>query len=443
MLDKIVTALTPEVSLEAKLTGVAVTIGTEVADIQSRLLTQEIRAFQKGDKGDKGDRGATGPAGKDGKDGRNGKDGKDGKDAPTPKDGKDGVSVVSADITADDHLTLMLSNGVEIDAGSLSDILVNTKNTIINTTGVIPDVIPSIQFDTSSSVASQPGLLTWNDVDGTLNLGLKGGNVTLQIGQEQVARVVNKATIDLLESNYQVVKVIGATGQRLSVDLAQANNDLNSASTLGVVTETIAKNQQGFVTTEGAVNDIDTTGALQGETWVDGDLLYLSSTIAGRLTNIKPIAPAHTIRVGYVSYAHALHGRIFVKVDNGYELEELHNVLVTAPADGQVLVYESATSLWKNKSAAASAITSAEVELDFGATATRAASFTVTDATVTATTLILMTASGNAPTGRSADEVSMESFTISCLPSAGSFLATINSLQGAVTGKYKFNYLRT
>ena len=65
--------------------------------------------------------------------------------------------------------------------------------------------------------------LTWNDVDGTLNVGLKGGNVTLQVGQEEVARVVNGTGADLLEAQYRAVKVIGAQGQRLQVDLAQAN----------------------------------------------------------------------------------------------------------------------------------------------------------------------------------------------------------------------------
>ena len=213
-----------------------------------------------------------------------------------------------------------------------------------------------VEFDQTPTGAAGVGVMRWNDTDGTLDLGLKGGNVTLQLGQEQVARVVNKTAtnITLLESNYQVVKIIGATGQRLSVDLAQANNDLNSATTLGVVTETIANNQEGFITTGGQVKEINTTGSLQGETWADGDVLYLSPTTAGKITNIKPTAPNHTIIVGYVEYAHAIHGKIFVKVDNGYELEELHNVTstnYTTPIDtDSVLTYDVTNSLWKRLS---------------------------------------------------------------------------------------------
>ncbi len=206
-----------------------------------------------------------------------------------------------------------------------------------------------LELDQTPSNSSGVGIIRWNDTDGTADLGLKGGNVTLQIGQEQVLRVVNKAAVDLLEANYQAVKIIGATGQRLSVDLAQADSDLNSATTIGIVTETIVKNQEGFVTTSGAIREINTTGSLQSETWADGDVLYLSPTVAGKITNVKPAAPNHIIIVGYVEYAHAIHGKIFVKVDNGYELDELHNVSITTPANDQVLTYESSSALWKNK----------------------------------------------------------------------------------------------
>jgi hypothetical protein len=206
-----------------------------------------------------------------------------------------------------------------------------------------------LELDQSPSNSGGVGIFRWNNTDGTADLGLKGGNVTLQIGQEQVVRVVNKAAVDLLEENYQAVKITGATGQRLSVDLAQADSDANSAATIGIVTETIAKNQQGFVTTSGAINEIDTTGSLQSETWVDGDVLYLSPTTAGQITNVKPVAPNHLIVLGYVEYAHAIHGKIFVKVDNGYELDELHNVLISTPTNDQVLQFESSSNLWKNK----------------------------------------------------------------------------------------------
>lgn len=207
-------------------------------------------------------------------------------------------------------------------------------------------VVPDVQF--ANPAASGEKLLKWNNTDGTLDLGLKGGNVTLQIGQEQVIRVVNGTGAELLESQYRAVKVIGAQGQRLQVGLAQANNDINSATTIGLVTENIANNQEGFITTEGTVNKVNTTGSLQGETWSDGDVLYLSATIPGALTNVKPITPAHLIVVGFVEYAHSNNGKIYVKVDNGYELEELHDVKIQNIQNGELLVWNNTSGYWFN-----------------------------------------------------------------------------------------------
>ena len=210
-----------------------------------------------------------------------------------------------------------------------------------------------IELDQSPTGTSGVAVMRWNDTDGTLDLGLKGGNVTLQLGQEQVVRVVNKTAtnVNLLEANYQAVRVTGAQGQRLKVDLAQATNDTLSAETIGLVTETINNNQEGFVTTSGLVRGINTTGSLQGETWADGNILYLSPTTAGRITNIKPTAPNHIVIIGYVVYAHNTQGTIYVKVDNGYELEELHNVTstnYTTPIDtDSVLTYDVTNSIWK------------------------------------------------------------------------------------------------
>jgi hypothetical protein len=205
-------------------------------------------------------------------------------------------------------------------------------------------------------------MIAWNNVDGTADLRLKGNNVTLQLGQETVARVVNKTGANLLESEYKVVRVRiasegGAQGQRLAVVLAQGDNDPDSVTTLGIVTENINNNQEGFITVFGNVKGINTTGSLQGETWVDGDVLFLSPTVPGKLTKVKPSAPDHTVVMGYVVYAHNNNGIIFVKVDNGYELDELHNVLISSPVNGDLLRYDAGTGVWENFSGFSGTIT--------------------------------------------------------------------------------------
>jgi nitrogen fixation protein len=216
-----------------------------------------------------------------------------------------------------------------------------------------------LTLDITPTGTAEVGTTRWNDTIGSSETTLKGGNVILKNGVDLVARIVNKVTPNttLTKASYQVVRISGAQGQRLAVNLAQANNDNNSADTLGVVCETIATNQQGFIMTVGQLENINTTGSLQGETWSDGDVLYLSPTTAGRLTNVKPIAPAHIVIVGYVEYAHANNGKIYVKIMNGWELDELHNVAISTPLNNQGLIYETSTDLWKNKTIIEDSIT--------------------------------------------------------------------------------------
>jgi hypothetical protein len=118
-----------------------------------------------------------------------------------------------------------------------------------------------------TAVGGVPGRLKWNDTDGTLDLGLKGGNVTLQIGQENVLIVKNDEATPLTDG--EVVYITGASGANLLVKRALANSDITSASTIGVVTEAIAVNGQGYITTFGSVRGLNTNA------FNEGDVLYL------------------------------------------------------------------------------------------------------------------------------------------------------------------------
>lgn len=209
-----------------------------------------------------------------------------------------------------------------------------------------------LTLDTSPTGTASVGTTRWNNALGSSETTLKGGTVILKNGVDLVARVVNKVTpsATLTKANYAAVKISGAQGQRLAVDYAKADTDLNSADTIGLVTETISANQEGFIITVGQLEGINTTGSLQGETWNDGDVLYLSPTTAGRLTNVKPTgATGHIVVIGYVEYSHAIHGKIYVKIMNGWELDELHNVSITGVTKGgSTLEYNTTNNIWIN-----------------------------------------------------------------------------------------------
>jgi hypothetical protein len=213
--------------------------------------------------------------------------------------------------------------------------------------------VDKLGFNTSTTDTAGVGELVWNNTDGTLNLGLKGGNVTLQVGLENVVIIVNKTNSNLLKSEYKVVRIRtqsegGAAGQRLAVKLAQADTNANHSGILGLVIENINNNQEGFITTFGYIRNINTTGSLQGETWSDGDVIWLSDTVAGGLTNIEPTT--HPVQIGWVTYAHANNGKIFVKVQEGLdELGELHDVnFANIPTNNEILKYNGSTLKWEN-----------------------------------------------------------------------------------------------
>ena len=248
--------------------------------------------------------------------------------------------------------------GQELVIGSLSGYVPYVGATANVDLGEFELKAGQLSLDVSPTGTAAVGTTRWNNTIGSSETTLKGGSVILKNGVDLVARVVNKVTPNatLTKANYTAVRVSGAQGQRLAVAYAQANNDNNSADTIGLVTETIPTNQEGFIITVGQIEDINTTGSLQGETWADGDVLYLSSTIPGAVTNIKPTAAtAHIVVIGYVEYAHVNHGKIYVKIMNGWELDELHNVYIDTGtlANNDALIYESSTQLWKNKTIAA------------------------------------------------------------------------------------------
>lgn len=142
----------------------------------------------------------------------------------------------------------------------------------------------------------------------------------------------------------QVVYSFGAQGDRLTVKLANNTSDATSARTLGVVySDSIGANQKGFILIQGEIHNLN---ILPTSTWADGDIVYLGAT-AGSITKTKPYAPNHLVYVATVITAsNGNAGRMYVRVQNGYELDELHDVSAQTPANNDGLFYNSTTGLW-------------------------------------------------------------------------------------------------
>lgn len=199
---------------------------------------------------------------------------------------------------------------------------------------------PVVYFDTASPALPAVGGLVWDGGEGTLSLGLKGGNLNLEIGQENIALCYNGTASAIAKGN--VVYVSGAQGQRPSIDIATAATEQGSSKVFGIAAESIASGAEGFVATFGVVPEINTQG------FTEGAALWLSAS-PGKFTQTKPLSPNHLVFVGYCLKSNANSGRIFVNPQNGYELEELHNVLITSASNNNIISYNAASGIWINK----------------------------------------------------------------------------------------------
>lgn len=163
-----------------------------------------------------------------------------------------------------------------------------------------------------------------------------------------LAYVTNAETSTITKG--QAVYAFGGTGDRLKVKLAYNTSDATSASTLGIVLSTsIAANQKGLIIMQG---QLDGLSLFPTATWADGDPVFLSATPGG-VTKTKQYAPNHLVYLGVVTTAsNGSAGRMYVKVQNGYELDELHNVQAQSPNNNDTLYYDNSVSQWKTNSIA-------------------------------------------------------------------------------------------
>lgn len=219
--------------------------------------------------------------------------------------------------------------------------LIQNSTATLSDTGALATANATADYyawNTGAGVTPTVGQRAWDANQGTTALGLLGGNVITRDGQSLVAYVTNAEATTITKG--QAVYLFSAVGDRASVKLAYNTGDATSAKTLGIVAEDIAAGQAGFVMCQGVAYKLDTS------TYAAGDSLYLGST-PGSLTTTKPYAPNHLVYIGTVEKANAGNGQVYVRVQNGYELDELHNVSAQSPSNGQTIVYNSSTSLWE------------------------------------------------------------------------------------------------
>lgn len=195
----------------------------------------------------------------------------------------------------------------------------------------------AVAFDLTPLNAPGAGQIAYDGASGALAYLLNNSNVVSKIGQTMHAYVHNAEAVTITKG--QAVYLFSASGNKASVKLAYNTSDATSAKTFGLAAENIGAGQNGMVICQGVLDGLNTGMFLAGDT------LYLGNT-PGSYTSTKPYAPNHLVYIGIVERANNGNGQIYVKTQNGYELDEIHDVdlITTPPVNGDVLTYNG--SLW-------------------------------------------------------------------------------------------------
>lgn len=202
-----------------------------------------------------------------------------------------------------------------------------------------------IGFDTVSPTATAAaGDVAWNTSRGTLDVRLNNG-VTLQVGQEDHVYVRNQTGVTIPDMTLVMVTGVHPGSAAPTIAPAVTNGSVDGHYMLGVTTEDITNNGYGYVTVRGEI----TTNT---SAWAEGTILYNNPAVAGGFTTTPPAAPNLKLPVAFVTYSHAVNGRVMVRMTTGSVLGGTDsNVQITAPANGQFLKYNTSTSRWENVTA--------------------------------------------------------------------------------------------
>ena len=151
----------------------------------------------------------------------------------------------------------------------------------------------------------QEGVLFYDEDSHTLTLFNDESDISLQIGQEQYIRVRNNTSATITDG--AAVRITGAHGN-VAPEISLASADTNDKSlAVGLATHPIESNSFGYVTVQGTVHSLNTTGFNEGQE------LYLSTT-SGGLTGVSPILPNYSNSLGICIRSHATEGSILVNL---------------------------------------------------------------------------------------------------------------------------------
>jgi hypothetical protein len=233
-----------------------------------------------------------------------------------------------------------LPSGVTIDTTSLSNRINKKLDTLY------------VNYQTSVDLLKNKDTINITTLDAGAGINIVNNVISLDTTLlDSVVRVQNvyvKNGTGTVLNKGEAVYVTGANGTNIIVGRASNVAESTSSKTLGLTMTSIGVNGFGYVIKEGLLAGLNTKSANAG------DPIWLSNTPGGLifgLTN-KPYAPNHLVYLGVVTRSQQNNGEVYVTVQNGFEIKELHDVQIINPLNKSSLYYNLSESLWRDTTAA-------------------------------------------------------------------------------------------
>lgn len=171
---------------------------------------------------------------------------------------------------------------------------------------------------------------------------LVAGSQSSTINAERLRVICKNLTAQTIPA-FRAVYVTGSHNHKMTVELAEGGQNFDKSKIIGVTASQIEAGENGYVVISGTVESINT------DSFEEGDKLWLSSDLPGELVSAKPQKPNSAVFVGVVTKKNQTNGIFQVNFQNSFFIDELNNVKIENPQDGEAISYNESEGLWKNK----------------------------------------------------------------------------------------------
>ena len=188
---------------------------------------------------------------------------------------------------------------------------------------------------------SQTGQFVWTGATGSFVTTGQTGNFLISGSPVDTIHLYGKNDQGATIYKGQPVYIGGANGANPLIKIAANTGEFSSSKTIGLLAQDLLVNELGYVITEGTLEGFDTSAGNAGDPmWLGptGNILYG--------TGNKPYGLNNLVYLGVVLRSQSNNGKVYVQIQNGFEMEELHNVYAQNPSNNASLLYNSSSGAW-------------------------------------------------------------------------------------------------